>query len=145
MKPLFFIILIFFSVGLFAQDSVQNTLETAVKTPKIVMKLPIQKTSTVNGITIKFLSVVSDSRCPKNVNCIWAGEVVVLVEVKEASKKTVEKTITIGFKRNPKGNETTIIFKGDAFTIKAITVSPFPEYGVEVDALGYVLHFDVVE
>ena len=141
MKPLIFVITLLFSVGLFAQD----TVETAVNTPKIITKLPINKTAKVSGVDIKFLSVVSDSRCPKNVNCIWAGEVIVLVEVQQKSQKAIEKTITIGFKRIPEGNETDIIFEDKYFTIKAINVSPYPEYGVEVKPLDYVLLFDVIE
>ena len=141
MKPLILVITLLFSVGLFAQD----TVETAVKAPKIITKLPINKTATVSGVNIKFLSVVSDSRCPKNVNCIWAGEVVVLVEVQQKSQKAIEKTITIGFKRNPTGNETDIIYNDKSFTIKAMNVSPYPEYGVEVKLLDYVLHFDIIE
>ncbi|MBQ0769650.1 MAG: hypothetical protein KBT58_10175 [Bizionia sp.] len=141
MKPLIFVFTLLFSVGLFAQD----TSIEPVKTPRIITKLPIEKTATVNGVAIKFLSVVSDSRCPKNVNCIWAGEVIVLVEVQQEAQEAIEKTITIGFKRNPTGSETDIIYKNQSFTIKAINVSPYPEYGIEVNVSDYVLLFDVME
>ncbi|MBM2831274.1 MAG: hypothetical protein HW414_326 [Dehalococcoidia bacterium] len=32
-------------------------------------------------LTVKFLEVASDSRCPSKVTCIWAGEVKALVDV----------------------------------------------------------------
>lgn len=141
MKPLIFVFTLLFSVGLFAQD----TSIEPVKTPRIITKLPIEKRATVNGVAIKFLSVVSDSRCPKNVNCIWAGEVIVLVELQQEAQEAIEKTITIGFKRDPTGSETDIIYKNQSFTIKAIKVSPYPEYGIEVNVSDYVLLFDVME
>ncbi|TYC09148.1 hypothetical protein ES677_13675 [Bizionia gelidisalsuginis] len=139
MKSLLFVIALLFSVTLFAQDS----NDTTVKAPVIITKLPIQKTATLKGVTIKFVSVVSDSRCPKNVNCIWAGEVVLLVDVQHGGNKAEAKTITIGFKRNPTGHETDIIFKDESLTIQAMNVLPYPEYGVEVNASDYVLLLDV--
>ena len=35
------------------------------------------------GITVKFLNVTSDSRCPSDVTCIWQGEAKVLVHIIE--------------------------------------------------------------
>ena len=38
--------------------------------------LPIGQTAVINGenLNIKFAAVTADSRCPKGVTCIWAGE-----------------------------------------------------------------------
>ena len=33
------------------------------------------------NLTIEFLEVMEDSRCPKNVNCVWAGRAVVRVRI----------------------------------------------------------------
>ena len=40
------------------------------------------------GTQLRFLRVVNDSRCPKGVQCVWAGEVTVEFELKSASGKT---------------------------------------------------------
>lgn len=141
MKPLYLIVALLFSIGSFAQDS----SNTSVKAPKIITKLPIHKTAFVNDVEFTFLKLVSDSRCPKGVNCIWAGEVELLVKVKHGDREAEEKLITIGFKRQPTGDETSIIFKNDAFTIKALTVSPYPEHGVAIEPSAYKLHFDVLK
>ncbi len=38
--------------------------------------LPIGKTAAIEGeqLSIKFVEVISDSRCPAGVKCVWAGE-----------------------------------------------------------------------
>lgn len=55
------------------------------------MESPVQQSSAValnpgmraemEGLGIKFKKVLSDSRCPKGVNCIWAGEAKILIEI----------------------------------------------------------------
>ena len=34
-----------------------------------------------NGIRVKFLDVLTDSRCPKDVECIWEGTVSLLINI----------------------------------------------------------------
>jgi hypothetical protein len=38
--------------------------------------LPVGETASIEGesLTIKFIEVISDSRCPEGVECIWEGE-----------------------------------------------------------------------
>jgi len=38
--------------------------------------LPVGKTATIDGenLTLKFIEVFGDSRCPKGVECVWVGE-----------------------------------------------------------------------
>jgi hypothetical protein len=44
-----------------------------------------------NGVYVTPLQVVSDSRCPADVNCVWAGEFVLKVRLEKAGvKKEVE-------------------------------------------------------
>jgi len=37
-------------------------------------------------VTVRFVAVTEDSRCPSDVTCVWAGEVKVRLEIQEASK-----------------------------------------------------------
>ena len=41
--------------------------------------------ATVDGLRIRPLQVVEDSRCPINARCVWAGRIVLLAEVSGAS------------------------------------------------------------
>ncbi|WP_452227171.1 hypothetical protein [Lacinutrix cladophorae] len=91
MKYVSFIILLFAASALFAQDS---TKTNTVIPPKIVTKLNFGEDLQVNDIRLKFVEVVQDSRCPKAVQCIWEGEVIILVDVYEHNKKVVQKKIS---------------------------------------------------
>ena len=37
-------------------------------------------------VKVRFVAVTEDSRCPRDVNCIWAGQVKVRLEIHEAGK-----------------------------------------------------------
>lgn len=41
----------------------------------------IGQTAYVNGLRVRPLSVVEDSRCPQNARCVWAGRLIVRTEV----------------------------------------------------------------
>ncbi len=66
MKNSLLAVLILFSAFAFGQ-------EDSAETPKIAVKVPKGETVVLKGVSIKFLEVLEDSRCPKDVNCIWAG------------------------------------------------------------------------
>ena len=42
---------------------------------------PLGGTATVDGVAIRPLSIVEDSRCPTDVVCVWAGRLIILAEV----------------------------------------------------------------
>ena len=47
------------------------------------------ETASIGGTStrVRFLAVTEDSRCPRDTTCIWAGEVKVSIEIREASKQ----------------------------------------------------------
>ena len=45
--------------------------------------------------SIRFKEVISDSRCPKDVTCVWAGEAKVLIEIFENGNRMSEKLVVI--------------------------------------------------
>lgn len=42
------------------------------------------------GLTVEFVRVVADSRCPKDTTCVWAGEVTVEVATRAGSTAAVQ-------------------------------------------------------
>jgi hypothetical protein len=57
--------------------------------------LKIGESAAIRGedLEVTFLEVVEDSRCPKNVQCIWAGRAVSLVKIKTGgSEENLELT-----------------------------------------------------
>lgn len=44
-------------------------------------------TAQVDGLRVRPLSILEDSRCPAGVQCIWAGRLIVQVEVKGGNSR----------------------------------------------------------
>ncbi len=73
--------------------------------------------------SIQFKKVISDSRCPKDVTCIWAGEAKVVIAVLENGKITEEKIVTLNGQ-----SKIDLSFLGlkDVFSLKALDLIPYP-------------------
>lgn len=55
------------------------------------VKVQINKQIKANGLTIEFVELVEDSRCPVDVDCIWAGNAKINVRVsKNGKSKLIE-------------------------------------------------------
>ncbi|WP_271392313.1 hypothetical protein [Aequorivita sinensis] len=129
MKNSLFAILILISSLSFGQDS--------PKTPKIGVKVPEGETVVLKGVSVKFLEVIEDSRCPEGVNCIWAGRAIVKAEV-TSNGKTEEVTLIFGETR-PGEEKNTNLFTSDKFVINGLTLNPYPTSESTGKDTGYVL------
>ena len=79
--------------------------------------------TTINGQTVEicFDSLISDSRCPANAECIWQGESTVKLSLHTAGVQQSFKLST--FNHPPTfRNDTTI----SGYKIKLLSVSPYP-------------------
>ncbi|MFA5996881.1 MAG: hypothetical protein WC791_00120 [Candidatus Paceibacterota bacterium] len=95
--------------------------------------LGLGETGKVGDMTIKVNSVVSDSRCPADVQCIWAGELKVNITLATASKSET-KDMTVG--------KEAFVFEGHTVTI---TDAPaVPNSSVKVGRDYYRIGFNVV-
>ncbi len=63
-----------------------------------------QKTVTKDKLTVKFISVTEDSRCPEGTNCIWAGNA--KIRIKASKSKGASKTFELNTNLKPQ----TVIF-----------------------------------
>lgn len=85
MKTVFSLIFILcFSAFLPADQAgakAQDSTSVKVTPPKIAVKLMLGKKVVLANTEITFEAVLEDSRCPKNVTCIWAGQAKVRVRV----------------------------------------------------------------
>lgn len=77
-------ILGFFPVLLFAQKE-PSPLNADLETGQV---FELEKAS------VKFLKVISDSRCPKQVTCIWSGEAKVLLGI-NVDREYFEKEVVV--------------------------------------------------
>lgn len=49
-----------------------------------------------HGLTVEFVKVVEDSRCPTDVTCVWAGEVKVQIATRISAVEAVQHEIIAG-------------------------------------------------
>ena len=42
---------------------------------------PLNEVATLDGLTVRPLAVIEDSRCPASVQCVWAGRVRISAEI----------------------------------------------------------------
>lgn len=85
---------------------------------------------------VKFLKVISDSRCPRQVTCIWPGEAKVFLGI-EFNGKYFEKEIVV----SGMGAEFPL---AENFLIKILSLEPYPETPNGITPEEYCLSFAAV-
>jgi len=95
-----------------------------------------------NGITVKFDDVITDSRCPKNVTCIWAGEVVVLVTLYNDGKKLEQKKLTLS-PTSQLQDLTGNLYATNTLKLTGFNVFPYPDTKAKIDKKTYALKIQI--
>ena len=90
-------------------------------------------------LSVKFVSVPEDSRCPKGVNCIWAGNVRVQLQVTKAKSKPVKVELSLNPRDFPDGEAADC---GD-YKIKLVKVDPYPVADQQLKAGDYTATLSV--
>ncbi len=103
------------------------------------IKLPVnnQKAIDNKGLTVKFVSVLEDSRCAEGTNCIWAGNAKVQLDLKK--KNGAWET----FELNTNLEKQEIEFGG--YLIKITELTPAPKENAEIDRTDYIGTFSVTK
>lgn len=114
-------------------EDLKQKPEPIIDELRSVASIPLNKTEFLMGIYITPTSVVIDSRCPINVNCIWAGSVVVRATIKMNATSSV-KDFILG---EP-------VEMGDNI-ITLIEVSPHPISGKSIKSSDYKLTFKSIK
>lgn len=81
-------------------------------------------------VFLEFAKVVGDSRCPSDVNCVWAGNVQIAVNLAVNETKNDWRILSIGAKALSK-----LEFEG--YTFELVEVNPYPKTQLEKNALPY--------
>ena len=90
-----------------------------------VYELSVNDIFEFENYEIRFVDVLSDSRCPKMAMCIVAGEAIVFLEIVKNNKKLTTKTLQFTpslFLPNNKGN----IFNSEFIKITGVELYPHP-------------------
>jgi len=90
-----------------------------------------QEVLTADGkLKIKFMSVPEDSRCPKGVNCIWAGSARVMLHVSKTTGKPVKLELNTNAANTAEGSY-------GLYQIKLVEVAPYPVDGQTIEPRSY--------
>jgi hypothetical protein len=94
-----------------------------------LVKVDQEKTVSGTRIKVKFIELIEDSRCPVDVNCVWAGNAKIKLRF---SKGSDEEVVELNTTLKPQ----TIDFGGYRFKLAGLT--PRPRSNVRISRLGYV-------
>jgi hypothetical protein len=123
---------------LFASASVLNAKPHAAVAGKAVrlnkeftLKQGQRVTLRGTSLWIKFVAVESDSRCPSDVKCVWAGNAAVQVEVNSGRGS---KTLTLNT-----GRGGAFVSEADykGYRLKLVDLNPYPRSDRQIPARAY--------
>lgn len=88
---------------------------------------------TVNGesLKVKFDSVLEDSRCPKDVTCVWAADAKIAISVRRVNGEPSKMELHTNGQFNQTG-------KYQQYVIKLVGLDPYPRSSAEVKPSNYV-------
>ncbi|PKG52155.1 hypothetical protein [Olleya sp. 1-3] len=130
MKYLSVLFLLCFTIVVSAQDSTLVALET----PKLSIGLVERGSYMHEYVTVKFIKVIQDSRCPKSVMCIRAGEAEVLIGIYKNGLLLEEKTIIV----RPNTRLLTLYSNAEVI-VSAVNLLPYSKEAGTVSDRSYVL------
>ncbi len=95
-----------------------------------------EKRSPKSKLSIRFLELVEDSRCPTDVNCIWAGNAKIKIRV---SKNGRSHELTL----NTNGPNQAVPVEGYSITLVGLT--PAPRSNIRINRNGYVATLSITK
>lgn len=109
-----------------------TTQNTNIIIPNISRTTKLNKKVIINGVSITPIELISDSRCPVDAQCVWAGTVDVRVKI-ENGINVQESKISLGG---------SIKFLNVGVELK--NVLPQPYVGVPIKPENYYFEFNIV-
>ena len=104
-------------------------------TESITLKAGKNARARHSGLTLRFVEVTEDSRCPAGLACVWAGNARVKIQVvnRGGGTKTLEANTTMG----PKGDQF------DGWAIELVSLTPRPTKKGKPGAKSYIAAFTI--
>jgi len=121
MRNLFLTVVTILSIGAsgIASGHRQETAKPeTIKSETFTLRAGNQKRVARGELTIKFVNVIEDSRCPVGVNCIQAGTAKIQVKVTDRRGQT--KTMELNTNKDPKGDQL------GPYAINLVSLAPQP-------------------
>lgn len=126
----YFAIALFLSVALVACDDDPTSV-----TPALDKEIPVEVDERVlfdeEGFAIHFREVVNDSRCPKGLTCVWAGNAKIRIEVESLLRSAPTRTFELNTYLEPQQAS----YAG--YTIHLISLAPYPHVDKDIEPGAY--------
>lgn len=120
----------------------QNTKTESIQSLKITQKKCLKR----KGFNLVLKELVSDSRCPEGVTCIWAGEASVVVSVYKDSKLVEDHTMVFSMKNEEENKQWFSKYLPEKQkNIKSISVFPYPKKDVKINPKNYYIKIGYVK
>ena len=123
---------VFASAGVLTANPHSNSALESVRLGR-EFKLKVGRQVTVKGtkLRIRFVTVESDSRCPSDVTCVWAGNAAVRLQLGSGRGS---KTVTLNTSKSPS-------FVGETeyqgYKVKLVELSPYPRSDRKIGPRDY--------
>jgi hypothetical protein len=101
-------------------------------------KLSVSQTAYLEpaDLSFRFVNVTEDSRCPSDVQCIWAGQVSILIEYSRASTGEKLGTFTLTLMSSSSDDSSARIIEG--YLVKLARIEPYPVSTRQIQPSEYV-------
>lgn len=100
-------------------------------------------TNVGNDYKMKISKIISDSRCPEGVNCVWAGEVHLELAIYKNEKLEKSETLSINYKTLEQNKQFFAEYISTDKKIKDILVQPTKKEGQNIELKEYVLKVEL--
>lgn len=107
----------------------------ASKAESVKIQINKEKRLVQSKLTIRFVELIEDSRCPTGTQCIWAGNGKIKISVKRGAAAARV------FEMDTNGANNTVSHGGYKITLKDLT--PHPAENIRINRNGYVATFSV--
>ena len=97
------------------------------------------KVSVGNDYEMRISKIISDSRCPEGVTCVWAGEVKLELEIYKNGKLEKSETLSINYKNLEMNKQFFAKYLSSDKKIKEILILPSKKEGQNIELKDYVL------
>ena len=113
------------------------TISLSAYSQSTITELNFGEIAHFDDVSVEFVEIISDSRCPKNVQCFRAGEAKVLVAIYKNGKFTHEKTLIFDASGLVLEKNVQLISSENLY-IKGLALYPYPSGGKIVDEKYYL-------
>jgi hypothetical protein len=88
-----------------------------------------EKISAKSKLSVRFVELIEDSRCPVDTNCVWAGNAKIRLVVKKNGRSH-----EVSLDTNGPNQAATV----EEYSIKLVGLTPEPRSNIRIDRNGYV-------